>query len=100
MAASLSSLTQKGAIFEWNVECKDAFQLLKHALTHPPIMAHPIVTQPFLLHTETSQGSIDSVLAQRQDNKEHVIAYAGHTLRPLERKWATFAVSSGQLFGL
>lgn len=90
MAASLPTLTQKGTIFKWNVECKDAFQLLKHALTNPPIMAHPIVIQPFLLHTETSQGSFDSVLAQRQVNKEHVIAYTGHTLRPLERKWATF----------
>lgn len=89
MAASLPILTQKGTIFKWNVESKDDFQLLKHALTNPPIMAHPIVIQPFLLHTETSQGSFDSVLAQRQVNKEHVIAYAGHTLRPLERKWAT-----------
>ena len=53
-------------------------------------MAHPIFTQPFLLYTDASQDGIGSVLAQHKDNKEHVIAYASHTLRPPERKWSTF----------
>ena len=71
-------------------ECEDAFQSLKCALTHPPIVAHPIFTQPFLLYTDASQGSIGSVLFQRQDDKERVIAYSSHTLSPSERKWSTF----------
>lgn len=90
IAAPLHTLTQKGAIFKWTVECEDAFQSLKHALTHPPIVAHPMFTQPFLLYTDASQVSIGSVLAQRRDNREHVIAYASHTLSTSERKWSTF----------
>ena len=90
IAAPLHILTHKGAIFKWTVDCEDAFQSLKHALTHPPIVAHPIFTQPFLLYTDASQDSIGSVLSQRQDDKERVIAYASHTLSPSERKWSTF----------
>lgn len=74
IAAPLHTLTHKGAIFKWTVECEDAFQSVKHALTHPPIVAHPIFTQPFLLYTDASQGSIGSMLSQRQDDKERVIA--------------------------
>lgn len=53
-------------------------------------MAHPIFTQPFLLYTDASQGSIGSVLSQRQDDRDCIIAYASHTLSPSERKWSTF----------
>ncbi|KAJ0068233.1 hypothetical protein NL108_017965 [Boleophthalmus pectinirostris] len=90
IAAPLHSLTHKGASFIWTIECEDAFQSLKHALTNPPVVAHPIFSQPFLLYTDASLEGIGSVLAQRQDSKEHVIAYASHTLTPSERKWSTF----------
>jgi hypothetical protein len=58
MAAPLHSLTQKGAILTWTDVCEDAFQSMKHALTPPPIIAHPIFTQLFLLYTDASQGGI------------------------------------------
>lgn len=66
IAAPLHALTQKGVIFSWTVKCDDAFQSLKHALAHPPIVAHLIFTQPFLLYTDALQDNIGSVLAQRQ----------------------------------
>ena len=90
IASPLHSLTHKGAIFRWTVECEDAFQSLKHALTNPPVAAHPVFSNPFLLYTDASLEGIGSVLAQKKDNKEHVIAYASHTLNPSERKWSTF----------
>ncbi len=83
-------------MFKWTIDCEDAFQSLKHALNHPSIVAHPILTQPFLLYMVASQDSIVSVLAQHQDSKKCVTAYASHTLRPP----LPLTVSCGQLFGL
>ena len=98
IASPLHALTQKGALFRWTAECEDAFQSLKHALTNPPIVAHPVFTQPFLLYTDASQDCIGAMLAQHQDKKERVVAYSSHTLSTSERKWS-ITVSSGQLFG-
>ncbi|KAL6471730.1 hypothetical protein MHYP_G00203800 [Metynnis hypsauchen] len=90
IAAPLHALTQKGALFSWMPACEDAFQSLKHALTNPPIVAHPVFSQPFLLYTDASQDCIGSVLAQVQEQKERVISYASHTLTPSQRKWSTY----------
>lgn len=89
-AAPLHSLTQKGVVFKWTPECDDAFFSLKLALTEPPVVAYPNFALPFLLYTDASQNSIGSVLAQVQDRKERVIAYASHTLTPTEKKWSTY----------
>lgn len=64
--------------------------MLKQALTNPSVMAHPAFIKPFLLYTDTSQFAVGAVLAQVQDNKEWVTAYASHTLSPTERKWAPY----------
>ncbi|KAL6455406.1 hypothetical protein MHYP_G00361500 [Metynnis hypsauchen] len=90
IAAPLHALTQKGALFSWMPACEDAFQSLKHALTNPPIVAHPVFSQPFLLYTDASQDCMGSVLAQVQEQKERVISYASHTLTPSQRKWSTY----------
>ncbi|KAI2645882.1 Retrovirus-related Pol polyprotein [Labeo rohita] len=90
VAAPLHALTQKGAVFNWSSECEKAFQSLKQALTSPPVVAHPIFTLPFLLYTDASHDCVGSVLAQMQDGKECVIAYASHALTPSEKKWSTY----------
>ncbi len=90
VAAPLHALTQKGAVFNWSSECEEAFRSLKHALSSPPIVAHPIFTLPFLLYTDASHDCVGSVLAQMQEGKERVIAYASHALTPSEKKWSTY----------
>ncbi|KAL7868371.1 hypothetical protein SRHO_G00097550 [Serrasalmus rhombeus] len=90
IAAPLHALTQKGALFSWMPACEDAFQSLKHALTNPPIVAHPVFSQMFLLYTDASQDRIGAVLAQVQEQTERVIFYASHTLTPSQRKWSTY----------
>ncbi len=89
-AAPLHALTQKGAVFNWSSECEEAFRSLKHALSSPPIVAHPIFTLPFQLYTDASHDCVGSVLAQMQEGKERVIAYASHALTPSEKKWSTY----------
>ncbi|KAL7863381.1 hypothetical protein SRHO_G00123650 [Serrasalmus rhombeus] len=83
-------VSSAGVLFEWSPAAADAFKTLKHALTSPPILAFPNLSAPFLLYTDASLHAIGSVLSQRVAGKEHVIAYASHTLSVSERKWSTF----------
>ena len=68
-----------------------AFDTLRHALTHTPILAYPDFSKEFLLFTDASNISIGCVLSQLNDSsREHVIAYGSHTLTSTERRWSTF----------
>ncbi len=40
-AAPIHALTQEGAVFNWSSECEETFRSLKHALSNPPLVAHP-----------------------------------------------------------
>lgn len=87
----LHALTQKGKPFSWTDVEQKAFDILRHALTHTPILAYPDFCQEFLLFTDASNISIGCVLSQLgANNKEHVIAYGSHTLTSTERRWSTF----------
>ena len=65
----------------------EAFEKLKQMLTTAPILAHPDFSQPFILDTDASDLAIGSVLSQKIDNKERVLAYASRTLSKAERKY-------------
>jgi len=71
----LSQLSSKHAKFEWNEECKVAFEQLKTCLTTAPILAYPDHSLPFILDTDASQVGTGAVLSQRQNGQERVIAY-------------------------
>lgn len=87
---TLAAHTQKGALFSWTSDCDEAFRSLKHALTNPPIEAHPNISLPFLLYTDASQSCLGSLLAQVKNGNELVTAYASHTLTAAQQKWATY----------
>ena len=87
----LLELTKKGVPFVWSDDCEHAFVTLREALISPPILKYPDFEHPFILYTDASAYAIGSVLAQKcEDGKEHVIAYASHTLESRERKWSTY----------
>lgn len=90
IADPLHRLTHKGVPFIWSNEAEEAFLVLKQALTSPPVMAFPNLSAPFLLYTDASLHAIGSVLSQKVNGREHVIAYASHLLSASERKWSTF----------
>ncbi len=91
IAQPLLRLNHKGVEFEWSEECEHAFQTLREALISPPVLIYPNYDQPFKLYVDASGFAIGSVLAQiSSDNKEHVVAYASHSLTVSERKWSTY----------
>jgi len=80
----LHDLTKKDVAFQWSSEVQSAFEMLKEALTSPPILAIPNDSDEFILDTDASEKSIGAVLSQVQDGVERVISYAGKTLNKRE----------------
>ena len=52
-----------------------------------PILAHPDFNKPFILDADASNHAIGTVLPQKVDGNERVIAYASSTLSKAKRKY-------------
>ncbi|GFX14945.1 retrovirus-related Pol polyprotein from transposon 412 [Trichonephila clavipes] len=74
-ARPLHKLTEAKQKFIWTVDCNNAFNKLKDALTSAPILAYPEIGKQFILDTDASHESIGAVLSQEIDGQERVIAY-------------------------
>ena len=68
----LYNLKKKDVKFDWNLECKNAFQQLKHLLTTNPVLrtAKTGPTQEFVLSTDASQFGMGAVLLQKDENND------------------------------
>ncbi len=66
IANPIQKLAEKDANFLWDTNCQAAFEKLKLCLTTAPILACPTVTDSFILDTDASNYSVDSVLSQVQ----------------------------------
>uniref|UniRef100_A0A8C7XN19 ribonuclease H n=1 Tax=Oryzias sinensis TaxID=183150 RepID=A0A8C7XN19_9TELE len=69
----------------WTPDCKASFDALKEALTQAPILAYADFNKPFVVYTDASHHGLGAVLAQVQEGRERVIAYASRSLHPSER---------------
>ena len=87
VASPLTALLKKNQKFQWTPACEKSFDQLKNKLTSAPLLAFPKLDQPFILTTDASEYANGYILSQIQDNREHVIAYGGRTLRGSELKW-------------
>ncbi|KAL1356594.1 hypothetical protein AAHE18_05G195900 [Arachis hypogaea] len=70
LAAPLTDLLKQSS-FHWDHLADLAFERLKAALTHTPVLALPDFSQPFIVETDASSHGIGAVLSQ----KGHPIAY-------------------------
>ena len=68
-------------------KAQESFEMLKEALTSPPILAMPNDGDDFVLDTDASDFAIGAVLSQRQDGVERVVAYASRSLDRRERNY-------------
>nr|XP_018624073.1 uncharacterized mitochondrial protein AtMg00860-like [Nicotiana tomentosiformis] len=55
IAASLTRLTQKGALFWWSNECEESFQKLKTTLTITPVLILPSGSGSYTIYYDASR---------------------------------------------
>ncbi|GFW77832.1 hypothetical protein TNCV_3404071 [Trichonephila clavipes] len=87
IARPLHKLTEAKQKFIWTVDCNNAFNKLKDALTSAPILAYPEIGKQFILDTDASHESIGAVLSQEIDGQQRVIAYFNKCLSKPERNY-------------
>jgi hypothetical protein len=85
LARPLNELTRKDTEWSWEARHQKAFEELKHRVTMEPVLAHPVLTDPFELEVDASGFAMGAVLLQKkEDGKKHPIAYYSKTLSAAE----------------
>ncbi|XP_050918591.1 uncharacterized protein LOC127136028 [Lathyrus oleraceus] len=85
----LSNLLKNEVTFNFDDNCKKAFDFLKKALTSAPIIHPPDWTLHLEIMCDASNYAIGAVLAQRVDKAAHVIYYASKTLDFAQSNYTT-----------
>jgi hypothetical protein len=68
LARPLNELTRKDAEWSWGTRHQKAFEELKTRVTTEPVLAHPILTDPFELEVDASGFAMGAVLLQRKED--------------------------------
>jgi hypothetical protein len=85
----LCCLLQKDVSFNFDENCKKAFEKLKEMLTTAPIIMSPDWNLPFELMCDASDYAVGAVLGQRVNKLPHVIYYASRTLNDAQLNYST-----------
>src|SRR3954468_17557057 len=85
----LTNLLQKDVPFDFDDDCKEAFEVLKKALITSLIVQTPDWNLPFEIMCDASDFAVGAVLGQRVDKKLNVIHYASKTLDSAQKNYAT-----------
>jgi hypothetical protein len=89
IAEPLHQLLKKNKVFAWTDEAELAFNQLRDALLHAPILIRPDFRREFVIVTDASNVGLGAVLEQsKQDGGDrHAIAYWSRSLQKRERKY-------------
>lgn len=88
-AAPLNALRKKNCKFVWGEEESRAFQILKDAITHPPVLCVPDFQRTFILQTDASSRAIGASLLQEIDGVRMPVAFYSKRLTESESKYST-----------
>ncbi|XP_059277852.1 uncharacterized protein LOC132032053 [Lycium ferocissimum] len=84
-----SRLMKKGAPFEWDQACANAFESIKSYLTKPPVLAAPVPGKPLILYISAQERSVGALLAQENsERKENALYYLSRMMTPNELKYS------------
>ena len=70
-------LLKKDVPFLWTDKEKQSFNALKNALSNPPILDLPDLTQEMILTTDASDLSVSYNLSMIKEDQERIISYGG-----------------------
>jgi hypothetical protein len=91
LARPLNELMRKDAEWSWDTKHQNTFEELKKRVTTEPILARPILTDPFELEVDASGFAMGAILLQKkEDSKKHPIAYYSKTLSTAERNYNVY----------
>ncbi len=89
IASPLTRLLKKDVPIIRHEAQRQAFESLKHALTHTPVLAFPDYKKLFILCTDASPLDVGAALMQSSDSQRpHVTAYASRFLNSTESKYS------------
>ena len=87
IAGPMIDLLSKDVSFRWGLEQEYSFTELKSALSRVPIVAYLNAANTFILDTAASFHAVGTMLSQRQDGVEQVIAYASKRLDLAQQRY-------------
>ncbi|GJR21472.1 reverse transcriptase domain-containing protein [Tanacetum coccineum] len=87
VACLMTKLLVKDASFNFSEECIQAFNKLKHELTHVLIMIKPDWSLPFEVICDVSDYAVGAVLGQRIDKHFKPIHYASKTMNEAQENY-------------
>lgn len=81
----LTHLTQKNTKWNFNKQCKDAFNELKKAFACALVLTHWVPDAPIILETDASDYALGTILSiKMSDGEIHPVAFHSQTFNPTE----------------
>ena len=88
IAQPLNNLIKKDNSWNFDDQCKIAFDTLKAKLIESPILRYPDLNQTFIVYTDASGYAIGAILAQKDvEGNEYVCSYASRLLKGAEHHY-------------
>ena len=88
MAGPMMDLMCKDTVFNFGEKERAAFEALKAAFTHAPVLQYPDQDHEFCLETDTSEFAVGGVISVKcEDSKFRPIGYMLHSMTPPERNY-------------
>jgi len=81
----LTRLTRKDTAWNFNENCRKAFNTLKQAFTSAPILTHWVSDAQLVMETDASDYALAAILSiMTKDNEIHPVAFHSRTFSALE----------------
>ena len=87
IASPITQLAKKNIPFRWTSDCQDAFQLLKTALSQPPVLAYPQPMGLYVLDTDASDTAIGCSLSEIQNAEKRAICFGSKKLDSIQSRY-------------
>jgi hypothetical protein len=85
LVAPLTDLTRSGRSWSWTPECQEAFDGVKWAFTHAPLLRSPDDTKRYEVVSDASTAGVGAVLLQEMQP----VAFESRKLSSVERNYTT-----------